>query len=147
MIQNKNIPIYHQSNLFFLIVLPILFFYAVFCHVFIFWKIKKIRVIVIRKKDHKKTLNGLNQIELTLYKVEHKPNFQLIGEHYPSKQGIPSAKPRTFASFIIHENSDPIFLRSEGTLWEFVSSRVTCFGQVTEFITKKKIELKKEKEG
>lgn len=41
---------------------------------------------------------------------------------YPSKQGIPSANPRTLASFIMQENSDPIFLGSEVPLSEFASS-------------------------
>lgn len=34
----------------------------------------------------------------------------MFGEAYPSKQGIPKAIPKAFASFIIHENSEPLFL-------------------------------------
>uniref|UniRef100_A0A2P2K2M5 Flap endonuclease GEN-like 2 n=1 Tax=Rhizophora mucronata TaxID=61149 RepID=A0A2P2K2M5_RHIMU len=40
----------------------------------------------------------------------------------PSRQGIPSACPRTFASFTMRENSDPMFLRSEHTFSRFISS-------------------------
>lgn len=45
---------------------------------------------------------------------------------YPTMQGTPSAVPRTLASFIIQENSDPIFLLSEVGLCEPVSSWETC---------------------
>lgn len=46
----------------------------------------------------------------------------MFGEAYPSKQGIPKAIPKAFASFIIHENSEPLFLWSERTIWKFCSS-------------------------
>ncbi len=51
--------------------------------------------------------------------------FYFNSKDYPFTQGMPSAMPKTFASFIMHENSDPIFLRSEVTFCKFLSSWVT----------------------
>lgn len=49
--------------------------------------------------------------------------FKLV--NYPSKQGIPRAIPRSFASFIMREKTDPIFLLREETAMEFTSSGIT----------------------
>lgn len=51
------------------------------------------------------------------------PNMMLVWVYtHPSRQGMPSAMPKILASFIMHENSEPLFLRSEDTFSEFVLS-------------------------
>lgn len=47
-------------------------------------------------------------------------------KHYPFKEEIPRAIPKTLASFIIQENSDPWFLRNDVTFCELVSFCDAC---------------------
>ena len=49
-----------------------------------------------------------------------------LTKHYPFKQEMPRAIPKALASFIMQENSDPMFLFKDVTFCELVSFCSTC---------------------
>lgn len=57
--------------------------------------------------------------------LEDSAQMEFRARVYPSKQGIPSALPRILASFIMYENSDPLFRLREAASFTFLSTKGT----------------------